>query len=61
VNHDVNFDPRVGFIVTLHKITDSGDFVCKAVQGTTEQEVTYYIIVNRKSEIQQEHKFSPRK
>jgi hypothetical protein len=48
VNHDVSFDPRVGFTLTLHKITDSGDFVCKAVQGTTEQEVTFHIIVNRK-------------
>lgn len=59
VNHDIHFDPRVGFTVTLHKITDSGDFVCKAVQGTTEQEVTYHIIVNRKSRTHQEQKFSP--
>jgi hypothetical protein len=47
-NHDVSFDRRVGFTLTLHKITDSGDFVCKAVQGTTEQEVTFHVIINRK-------------
>lgn len=58
VNHDVNFDPSVGFTITLHKITDSGDFICKAVQGTIEQEVIYYIIVNRKSKTRQECKFS---
>jgi hypothetical protein len=59
MNCDVNFDPRVGFTVTLHKITDSGDFVCKAIHGTTEQEVTYYITVHRKSTTHQEHKFCP--
>jgi hypothetical protein len=48
VNHEVSFDPRVGFTVTLHNITDSGHYVCKAIQGTTEQEITYYVTINRK-------------
>jgi hypothetical protein len=56
VNHDVSFDPRVGFTLTLHKITDSGEFFCKAVQGTEEQEVLFLIIINRKclSHVEQE-------
>jgi hypothetical protein len=58
VNRGVSFDPRVGFTLTLHKITDSGDYVCKAVQGTTEQEVIFHIIVNRKCMIHVEQKFS---
>jgi len=57
-NHDVSFDPKVGFTLTLHKITDSDDFVCKAVKGTTEQEVTFHIIVNRKCAIHVEQESS---
>lgn len=59
INHDVSFDPRVGFTVILHKITDSGQFVCKAIQGTTEQEMAFHIIVNRKCVVHQEHESSP--
>ncbi|XP_069682523.1 vascular endothelial growth factor receptor 1-like isoform X2 [Periplaneta americana] len=46
---EVSYDPRVGFTVILHKITDTGDYVCKAVKGTTEQEMTYHVMVNQKS------------